>query len=75
MLRRGRRRLVFVPLAGANVGPAGITLGYDAELARRAPQARPGCELPAELEEELYRHFGLRFRVPDGGGARLHRVR
>jgi hypothetical protein len=39
MIRRGRRRLVFV--SHASIGPASVTVKCGKELARRAPSVRP----------------------------------
>ena len=41
MIRRGRRRLVFVSLTDARIGPASVTVKCGKELARRAPSVRP----------------------------------
>ncbi|HEU5005768.1 MAG TPA: PRC-barrel domain-containing protein [Jatrophihabitantaceae bacterium] len=71
MIRRGRRRLVFVPLVGATIQAASVTLRCGALLARRAPQIRPGCGLPVELEADLYRHYDLAYRRREHGEARL----
>ena len=71
MIRRGRRRLVFVPLAGATLDEASVTLRCGALLARRAPQVRPGQGLPVELEADLYRHYDIAYRRLERGEARL----
>jgi hypothetical protein len=59
MLRRGRRRVVFVPLADATVSKASITVRCGKELARRAPSVRPGEVLPADAEAELFAHYEI----------------
>jgi len=46
VIRRGRRRIVFVPLRGATLRPASITVTCGKLLARRAPSVRPGKTLP-----------------------------
>jgi hypothetical protein len=71
MIRRGRRRVVFVPLAGATLGEMSVTLRCGALLARRAPQARPGRGLAVELEADLYRHYDITYRPREHGAARL----
>lgn len=71
MIRRGRRRLVFVPLVGAFLQPESVTLRCGALLARRAPQVRPGCGLPVEREADLYRHYDIAYRPRERGAARL----
>lgn len=71
MIRRGRRRLVFVPLTGAIIKPESVSLRCGALLARRAPQVRPGSGLPVELEADLYRHYDIAYRRREHGEARL----
>jgi hypothetical protein len=71
MLRRGRRRLVFVSLVDANVEPESITLRCGAELARRSPQTRPGRTLGVDVEADLYRHYGIAYRPRDDATTRL----
>ncbi len=71
MIRRGRRRLVYVSLVDAAVHPATVTVRCGQLLARRAPQTRPGAELPAELESDLYRHYELRYQPRADGAPRL----
>lgn len=74
MMRRGRRRLVFVPLVDATVGPSSVMLRCGAQLARRAPQTRPGRPLPAGLELDLYRHYDIPYLPGENGAARLQPV-
>lgn len=74
MIRRGRRRSVYVPLVDATLGSKSIILCCGADLARRAPQTRPGCALPVELEGDLYRHYEIPGPPPPGSAARLRRV-
>ena len=59
MLRRGRRRIVLVPLIDATIGSASITVKCGKELARRAPSVRPGQMLPAEAEPGLFAHYDI----------------
>ena len=73
MLRRGRRRLVYMPLVDATIAPDSVTLRCGAELARRAPQTRPGQRLPADAELGLYNHFDIPFRPTPTPGRRLQR--
>jgi hypothetical protein len=40
MIRRGRRRIVFVPLVDATIGPASVTVRCGKDRARRAPSGR-----------------------------------
>lgn len=74
MIRRGRRRLVYVSLVAARLDPTSITVQCGALLARRAPQTRPGRELPVELEADLYRHYDIPYQSRDGAPARLQPV-
>jgi hypothetical protein len=71
MIRRGRRRLVYVSLVAARLDPTSITVQCGALLARRAPQTRPGRELPVEREADLYRHYDIPYPSRDGGPTRL----
>jgi hypothetical protein len=73
MIRHGRRRLVFVPLVDATLGPGSLTVRCGAQLARRGPQTRPGHSLPAHLEPDLYTHFDLPYGPTRAGYARLQR--
>jgi hypothetical protein len=59
MLRRGRRRVVFVPLDDATLGTASITVRCGKELARRAPSVRPGETLAVDAEAALFAHYEL----------------
>jgi len=61
MLRRCRRRLVFVPLADATVAPSSVTVKCGKELARRCPSVRSGHALPAEVEPALFAHYDLAY--------------
>jgi sporulation protein YlmC with PRC-barrel domain len=74
MIRRGRRRLVFVSLVDATIDPTSVTLRCGAQLARRAPQTRPGQELTESLEGDLYRHYEIPYQRLESGAARLRSV-
>ncbi|NJQ01670.1 PRC-barrel domain-containing protein [Streptomyces zingiberis] len=52
-----RRRLVFVPLDGATVGPGRVKVGVSRKLARAAPSIPRDGELLAEREEEVFSHY------------------
>jgi hypothetical protein len=71
MLRRGRRRIVFVSLDGATVGSECITLACGGQLARTGPNVHVGRPLPADAEQELFTHYGLRYSPPSDGVRRL----
>jgi hypothetical protein len=59
-----RRRLTFVPLAGAVVGPGWVKVRYARKTVRSAPSIGTDDELVAELEPEVFKHYGLDY----GGG-------
>jgi hypothetical protein len=61
MLRRGRRRVVFVPLDDALLSRASITVRCGKQLARRAPSVRPGEMLGAEAEADLFAHYEIAY--------------
>lgn len=69
MIRRGRRRIVFMPLVGATLRRAALTLTCGKDLARRAPSVRPGEALPADVEADLFAHFDMPYgsRSPSDG--------
>ncbi|MDI5967644.1 PRC-barrel domain-containing protein [Streptomyces sp. SL13] len=68
-----RRRLVFVPLHLATVGPAYLKVQYAKALVKEAPSIDTDGELPAAEEEAIFRHYGLVFRPGGGGERRLAR--
>jgi hypothetical protein len=65
MSRRGRRRVVFVPLDDATLGTASITVRCGKELARRAPSVRPGEVLPVDAEAALFAHYEIPYAPSD----------
>jgi hypothetical protein len=65
-----RRRLVFVPLNQATVGPGYLKVGYDRNQVRDAPSIGTDGELLAGDEEAIFTHYGLAYQ-PGAGGARL----
>lgn len=71
MLRRGRRRIVFVSLSGATVESECITLACGGQLVRSGPNVQAGRTLPADIEPALFTHYGLRYRPPSDGVRRL----
>jgi hypothetical protein len=70
LIRRLRRRIVFVPLIGATLRRASITVRCGKQLARRATCVRHGQTLSAEGEAALFAHYDMPYE-PRGG----HRVR
>ena len=62
MIRRGRRRTVLVPLAGATLRGSSLTVRCGRQLAWQAPTVRPGVMLPADAEPGLFAHFDMPYR-------------
>ena len=54
-------RLVFVPLAGATVGPGYLRVGYDKGQVKDAPAIEVDGVLPAEDEPLIFEHYGLQY--------------
>ena len=65
-----RRRLVFVPLNQATVGPGYLKVAHDRKQVKDAPSIGTDGELPAGDEEAVFRHYGLACR-PGANGERL----
>lgn len=68
-----RHRLVFVPLAGATVGPGYLRVTYDKYQVRDAPSIGTDGELPVGDEEAIFKHYGLTYELGSGGERRLAR--
>lgn len=68
-----RRRLVFVPLAGATVGPGYLQVTYPKGKVKDAPATDADGELPARDEEAVFAHYGLGYAPGAGGERRLAR--
>jgi hypothetical protein len=71
MIRRGRRRLVFVSLTDASIDAASVIVQCGKELARRAPSVRMGETLPADAEPALFAHYEIPYASPDTQRRRL----
>jgi hypothetical protein len=54
-----RARLVFVPLAGAKVGPGYLKVAFPKKLVRDAPSIDTDGELLATDEPAVFRHYEL----------------
>jgi hypothetical protein len=65
----GRRRLVFVPLDDALVGPGYLQVAYAKSVVKNAPAIDTDGVLPAEQEPEVFAHYQLAY-VPGAGGER-----
>lgn len=68
-----RRRLVFVPLDGATVGPGYLKVTYGKGQIKDAPSIGTDDVLPAEDEQEIFAHYGLTYETGAGGERRLGR--
>jgi hypothetical protein len=69
----GRRRLTFVPLDRATVGPSYLRVAYPKKLVRDAPSIGTDGELAAADEKPLFEHYGLTYQQGAGGERRLAR--
>ena len=65
-----RRRLAFVPLDRARVGPGYLKVAYDRKQVKDAPSIDTDGELPAADEEAVFKHYGLTYQ-PGANGERL----
>ncbi|GAA2742001.1 PRC-barrel domain-containing protein [Kitasatospora cinereorecta] len=68
-----RRRLVFVPLDGAVVGPGYVRVAFDRGFVKGAPSIDIDGVLPAEREPEVFAHYQLEYTPGAGGERRLAR--
>jgi hypothetical protein len=68
-----RRRLVFVPLDRATVGPGYLKVSFGRKQVRDAPSIGTDGVLPAAEEEAVFRHYGLDYAAGGGGERRLAR--
>ncbi|WP_431043158.1 PRC-barrel domain-containing protein [Streptomyces sp. P1-3] len=68
-----RRRLAFVPLTGATVGPGYLKVPYSKQLVKDAPSIDTDGVLPAEDEPAVFTHYDLKYQTGAGGERRLAR--
>lgn len=68
-----RHRLVFVPLAGAVVGPGYVRVGYPKSLVKDAPSMGTDDVLPAEDEKDVFAHYDLPYQPGPSGERQLAR--
>ncbi|MGW4440554.1 PRC-barrel domain-containing protein [Streptomyces sp. NPDC004596] len=68
-----RRRLAFVPLAGATVGPGYLRVAFAKDVVKKAPAIDTDGELPASDEPAVFAHYGLDYAPGAGGERRLAR--
>lgn len=69
----GRRRLVFVPLDGAVVGPGYVRVAFPKSQVKQAPAIGTDDVLPVEDEPAVFAHYGLPYETGAGGERRLAR--
>lgn len=68
-----RRRLVFVPLEGARVGPGYVRVNHPKNQVRNAPSIGTDGELLAGDEAAVFEHYQLGYTPGAGGERRLAR--
>ena len=68
-----RRRLVFVPLNQATVGPGYVKVCYDKKQVRDAPSIGTDGEFPAADEKAIFTHYGLAYHPGTDGARQLVR--
>ncbi|MER8183375.1 PRC-barrel domain-containing protein [Kitasatospora sp. NPDC094015] len=68
-----RRRLVFVPLDGAAVGPGYLKVTRPKGQVKNAPSIDTDGELPAEDEPAVFAHYELEYVQGESGERRLGR--
>lgn len=68
-----RRRLAFVPLEGAKVGPGYLRVAHARDQVRTAPSIGTDGELLATEEPTVFEHYQLTYTPGSGGERRLAR--
>ncbi|MEV8561717.1 PRC-barrel domain-containing protein [Streptomyces sp. NPDC051917] len=68
-----RRRLAFVPLTGATVGPGYLKVAHSKDLVKKAPTIDTDGELPAGDEPSVFAHYDLPYASGAGSERRLAR--
>ncbi|MEU1055004.1 PRC-barrel domain-containing protein [Streptomyces sp. NPDC005876] len=68
-----RRRLVFVPLDGAVVGPGYVRVDHDRALVKKCPAIGTDDVLPVEDEAAVFAHYGLPYQPGANGERQLAR--
>ncbi|MFC0844872.1 PRC-barrel domain-containing protein [Streptomyces noboritoensis] len=68
-----RRRLVFVPLGEAVLGPHYVKVPYARAMVRQAPSIGTDDVLPADQEEAIFQYYELEYRPGAAGERRLAR--
>jgi PRC-barrel domain protein len=67
------RRLVFVPLAQATVGPGYLKVADDRKQVKDSPSISTDGELPSAGEEAIFKHYGLTYQAGASGERQLAR--
>lgn len=68
-----QRRLVFVPLQDATVGPGYLKVAFEKKTVKDAPSIDMDGELLAADEEPVFSHYGLTYTPGSSGERRLGR--
>lgn len=68
-----RRRLAFVPLTGATVGPGYLKVAQSKDRVKKAPSIETDGELTAADEPGVFAHYELPYAPGAGGERRLAR--
>ncbi|MEV6548471.1 PRC-barrel domain-containing protein [Streptomyces sp. NPDC051597] len=68
-----RRRLVFVPVGEAVLGPHYVQVPYPRSQVRQAPSIGTDDVLPAEEEEAIFQYYDLEYHPGASGERRLAR--
>jgi hypothetical protein len=68
-----RHRAVFVPLAGAVVGPGYVRVSHFRDQVKNAPSIADSGELPASDEPAVFAHYDLTYEQGSSGERRLAR--
>ena len=68
-----RRRLVFVPLDEAILGPGYVKVAHSKSLVKNAPAIGTDDILPAEQEKAVFKHYDLAYRPGASGERQLAR--
>ncbi|MFF9815000.1 PRC-barrel domain-containing protein [Streptomyces sp. NPDC014006] len=68
-----RRRLVFVPLTGATVGPGYLKVAHSKNVIKKAPSIDVDGVLTAEDEPSVFAHYEIEYIPGVGGERRLAR--
>ncbi|WP_235457432.1 PRC-barrel domain containing protein [Streptomyces olivochromogenes] len=68
-----RQRLVFVSVDEATLGPGYVKVAHPKGLVKKAPSMGVGDVLPAEREEEAFKHYDQPYEPGAGRGRCLAR--